>query len=257
MAILAIGGATALISAGMGAYQAYEGGKQKEKGEKALKGLKAPTYEIPEEVKKNLSMAEQKALEGLPSEMKKEYVQNIDRQTQETLNASAERKGGLLGIQQSAQEATDAFTNLTSMDAAARAENEQKLTIARNQMAVEKQKQFEVKEGRYQGDLASAQAMIGAGSQNIMGGIDQIGGSILQGGAMAISGMGNKQGGVDDSLPTTPTTSSNSSGKSNSLSSTTSGRINGKSTFSKANPKYQYYNAANEASQFPIYKINP
>ena len=194
MAILASAAIGGGISLGMGAYKAYQGNKQQKAGEAAMKNLSAPDYQIPEEIKQNLKESELRALEGMPSAQKKEYVQNIDRQQQQTLQASSERKGGLLGIQASAQQATDAFTNLVSMDAQARAENQQQVQKNRLIMAQEKQKQFDIKEGRYQQGLASAQGMIGAGMQNKMGGYDQMAASAIQAGT-AFAGAKAMQGG--------------------------------------------------------------
>ena len=159
----------------------YQGNKQKKKGEADMKNLVKPEYQIPEELKRNLKESELRALEGLPTEQKMEYIKNLERSQQTALQSQAERKGGLLGIQQSAQQATDAFTNLTSIDAQARAENQQQLQMNRNVMAQAKDRQFGFKEDRYQQGLQSAQAMIGAGQQNFMGGLDMIGGAAIQG----------------------------------------------------------------------------
>lgn len=182
MPLLIAGIASAGISAGMGAYQMYQGSQQEKAGKNAMKGLVQPTYQIPEELKKNLTESELRALEGLPTEQKMEYVKNIERSQQAALQSSADRKGGLLGIQQATNQATDAYTNLVSMDAAQRAANQAMVQQNRNAIAQAKDKQFDVKEGRYQQGLQSAQAMIGAGQQNFMGGLDTIAGSAIQAG---------------------------------------------------------------------------
>lgn len=174
--------AAAGISAATGVYQMWKGGQQKNEGELAQRKLIKPTYVIPEEIKRNLTESEARALEGLPTEQKKEYVKNLERQQQQTLAAQAERKGGLLGIQQSAQMATDAYTNLVSMDAAARMANQDKLQQSRLNMAAAKEKELAFKEGRYQQGLQSAQAMQGAGMQNQMMGLDTIGSAAIMAG---------------------------------------------------------------------------
>lgn len=189
------------ISLGMGAYKAYQGSKQEQEGRDAMKRIVTPEYQIPDEIKQNLKESELRALEGMPSAQKKDYIQNIERSQQQQLQASADRKGGLLGIQSSAQQATDAFTNLVSMDAQARAENQQKLQQNRLIMAQEKQKQFDIKEGRYQQSLASAQGMIGAGMQNKMSGIDQMAASALQAGSTMVGLSAMKTGGAATQTP--------------------------------------------------------
>jgi len=196
--LLAIGAASAGISALTGAYQMYKGNQQEKEGKNALKNLVAPNYQIPEELQKNLTESELRALEGLPTAQKNQYIQNVQRQQQETLNAAADRKGGLLGIQESARNATDAYTNLVSMDAEARVRNQQQVQQNRLAIADAKDKQFAYKEGRYQDGLQSAQAMIGAGKQNFAGGLDTIAGSALQAGSMLLAnGGGNKVGNTD------------------------------------------------------------
>lgn len=173
---------SAAVSAGMGAYKMYQGHKQKKAGEEALKGLVKPQYQIPEEIKQNLKESELQALEGLPAAQKADFVQNIERSQEKALQSSAERKGGLLGLQAASQGATDAFTRLTSMDAEARAENQQNLQQNRMIMANEKAKQYGEQRDDYNRSVDSAQAMIGAGDQNFMGGLDTIGASALTAG---------------------------------------------------------------------------
>jgi hypothetical protein len=176
-----------LIAAGIGAassaFGAYQGYKQKKEGEKALAGLTAPTYEIPEEIKQNLSDAEAMEVEGLTASEKKAFVQNIERSQQSALKAQADRKGGLLGIQGSMQAESDAYSNLTSMDASARKQSElekqARVSQARQAMASAKDRELAFREGRYQEDLASGQAMVGAGQQNIMQGIQGIGSAAI------------------------------------------------------------------------------
>jgi len=193
MALLAVTLGSAALSAGMGAYKAYQGSQQEKEGKAAMKGLSAPTYQIPKELQENLSESEIKALEGLPTAQKNEYIKNLERSQQAALNASADRKGGLLGVQASAQQATDAFTNLVSMDAQARAQNEQVVQQNRMALAEAKDRQFGVQEGRYQQGLQSAQSMIGAGMQNKMSGYDTIAASAIQAGT-AFAGAKAMQG---------------------------------------------------------------
>jgi hypothetical protein len=207
MPLLIAGAASAGISAIMGGVQMYQGNKQKKAGEDALKNLNKPTYQIPDELRQNLKESELRALEGLPTEQKMEYVKNIERSQQQALQASAERKGGLMGIQQATSQANDMYTNLVSMDAAQRAANEAIVQQNRGVLANAKDREFGVKEDRYQQGLASGQAMVGAGNQNFMQGLDTIAGSVIQAGGMIGQNYAMKgaKGSVDNSL--TPLTS--------------------------------------------------
>jgi len=213
-----IAAGSAAVSIGVGIYKSQQGKKQEKEGKNALKNLVAPNYQIPEELQKNLTESELRALEGLPTAQKNQYIQNVQRQQQETLNAAADRKGGLLGIQESARNATDAYTNLVSMDAEARVRNQQQVQQNRLAIADAKDKQFAYKKGRYQDGLQSAQAMIGAGEQNFAGGLDTIAGSALQAGSMLLAnGGGNKVGNTDTTGVTSGIGGKNISYNSNRL----------------------------------------
>jgi len=189
--------AIAAVGLGVGMYKMHQGNQQKKKAKREERRLKAnkPEYVIPEEIKRNLRESELRALEGLPTEQKKEYIRNLEKSQQGVLQSQAERKGGLLGIQSATQQANDAFTNLVSMDAAARQANQQVLQQNRLMMAAAKDKQFGFKEGRYQQELQSVQAMYGAGMQNQAGGIDMMASSAMQGGQAFAGGQGGSQNG--------------------------------------------------------------
>lgn len=195
MPLLIATGVGAGISALSGGVKMFKGKKQEEAGKKARAGLIKPQYQIPEEIKQNLKESELRALEGLPTAQKAQYVKDIERGQERALQAQADRKGGLMGIQAATQQATDAFTSLTSMDAQARAANQQQLQQNRMIMAQEKGKQYAERRDDYQQDLDSANAMIGAGQQNFMGGLDTIGATALTAGtAMLGSGIGGGAG---------------------------------------------------------------
>ena len=195
------------VAAGTAGYKMYQANKQKKAGEKALKKLVKPTYKIPEEIRQNLKESELRALEGLPTEQKMEYVKNIERSQQNALQESADRKGGLLGLQDASRQATDAFTRLTSMDAEARAINQQKVQQNRLILADAKDKEFGYGQANYQQELASAQAMIGAGSQNYMNGLDEMGGAAISAGS-AYSTMNSGGGNRTRNQATVPKTKS-------------------------------------------------
>ena len=173
----------------------YKGYQQKKKGEKALSRLETPEYKIPNELYESLSDAEKSQVEGLPAEQKAEFVKNIERTQQSSLKASAERKGGLLGLQSSTSQETDAYTNLVQMDASARKQSKlqkkSEIERARARIARAKGEEFNVRENRYQQGLASAQGLIGAGEQNFMGGVSGLS-------STAIGAIGSRQGTQDE-----------------------------------------------------------
>ena len=176
-----------IASAGIGLASAgmkYFGGKSQEKaGKKALANLNKPVAEIPQEYLDALSEAEKRQVMGLRPEQKAEWVKNMQRSQQTALKASADRKGGLLGIQESANQQTDAATNLIAMDAAAYEENrqlkEQQKALARTNIANWKQNQYNQQMQQYQQGVDSANAMIGAGKQNQFGAFGDIANTAL------------------------------------------------------------------------------
>jgi hypothetical protein len=167
--------ASAAISAGTGVYQSSRAKKMAEQA------AARPTYEPSEEVKAALSDAERLALEGMPSEQKQQYIENIQRANQSALRAQAERKAGLAGIGMMHQNELDQYRNLLAMDAQAKRQNQQNLQSVRQGMQSIRDKEFQLNKYnpflQEQQDIRDLQA---AGMQNIM-----------QGTQSAISGLGS------------------------------------------------------------------
>lgn len=152
---------------GFGAYQYI-------KGQAEMNNLKRPTYEIPSEVKANLTKAQLNALEGLPEAQKKAYVSQIQQSAGAANNRVSGMKAGLEGMAGVYQNQINSFQQLLGQDAMAKRQNEQVLTQQRQQMAGYKDKAFEVNQMQpYKQEYNQAQAMMGAGLQNAMGGLQQ------------------------------------------------------------------------------------
>lgn len=189
------------IAAGVGAatslYGMYQGNKQKKAGEQALKNAQKPTYTIPQELLDNLSDAEKMQVEGLPAEQKKEFVQNIERSQQSAMKASADRKGGLLGLQSSMNQEANAYSNLVSMDASARKESElnkqASIQGARGAIAGAKNMAYGEQKDFYNQQVDSAQANIGAGMQNFQQGLQGLASTGLQVAGAAYKGKNQNQ----------------------------------------------------------------
>ena len=212
MAWVAVG-----VAGASAAYKGYQGYQQKKAGEEALKGLNRPEYKISQQLLDNLSDAEKQQVQGLPAEQKAEFVKNLERSQQNAMKQSASRKGGLLGVQASTSQMNDQYTNLTSMDAAARKESELRkqanIQNARGAIAGAEDKQFAVNQQYYNQDLDSANAMIGAGMQNINQAIDTAGGAAM--GAMGT--MGGGSGGSGNSVQPNPNAVSTNSFNENTI----------------------------------------
>lgn len=154
----------ATIQAGTGIYQLI-------RGNQLANSMERPNYSIPQEVLDNLTDAEIQALRGLPAEQRQQYLDNVMRSQQASLGAMDDRKGGLAGLAGVQQQSTDAYRNLLSMDAQARMDAEQRLQGVRTQVADAKDKEWQLNElNPYMETMQAAEAMRGAGLQNIMGG---------------------------------------------------------------------------------------
>lgn len=162
-------------------FQAYVGKKQLAAGQELEAGLERPEYEIPPEIYQNLSQAQRMALEGLPAEQKRQFVENVQRTMQTGLTGITERGGGLAGITSLAQSSTDAYRNLLGQDVAARQQNWAGLAQARSTVAGFRDVAFNINEMQpYAMDYMKAQSLMGAGMQNVMGGVQGIGQGIDQ-----------------------------------------------------------------------------
>jgi len=151
------GGASTTLGAVQLAYGLY---KQKRN--------KRPTYEIPQEIQQNLNQAQQMALQGIPEEQKQQYLTNLQRGSAQALASSGSRRGGLAGIAGINQQQNDAYGNLMSMDAQARAQNQGILMGQRQTMADYRDQAFQInKSNPYYEQTAQNNAMIGAGMQNM------------------------------------------------------------------------------------------
>ena len=162
---LALALAPAAIQAGTGIYQAVRGNQLRN-------SMDRPTYEIPQEILDSLTDAQIQALRGMPAEQKQQYIDNVVRSQQASLDAMGDRKGGLAGLASVHQRSIDAYRNMLSMDAQQRQANEQALQNTRGVVAGFRDKAFDYNQAQpYQETMAAAEAMTGAGMQNIMGGV--------------------------------------------------------------------------------------
>ena len=153
----AAGGATTLF----GLHQYFEGKKME-------KGNKRPTYEIPPEIQQNLTASQHAALQGLPEEQKRQYLSNLQRSGAYALSQSSSRKGGLAGVASVNDQQNQGYSNLLSQDAGARMENQKAVYGMRQNMADYKDQAFQFNRVDPFYELqARAEAMKGAGIQNI------------------------------------------------------------------------------------------
>lgn len=160
-------------SLALGGLQTASGIAQYFKGRKMAKGNTRPSYEIPEEIKQNMSQAQMQAYEGLPEAQKQQYISNLQRSANFGLSAMSDRKAGLSGLSALVQNQNDAYNNLLSQDSAAHQANLANLMNVRSQMAGYKDQEFQMnKLVPFQETAQASQGLQGAGLQNIYGGLE-------------------------------------------------------------------------------------
>lgn len=160
---LAIAGIGAGLQAGLGAYQAYKGNQQRD-------NLVRPVYEIPDEIKQNLTQSQIMALQGMPAQQRQNYLQQIAQSSQMGLRALSDRKAGIGGIGNIVQTENNANNNLLAQDSSARLANQLRLSAQRGIMAQYKDKQFNINQLQpYERAYGESGQMINAGMQNVGG----------------------------------------------------------------------------------------
>jgi len=140
-----------------------------------------PTYEIPDEIKQNLTQAQLNAIEGMPEDVRNRYIDQLTRTMATGLQALGDRRGGIAGVAGLARTATDANRNIAVMDAQQRQQQEANLMNARQTMANYKDKAFDWNERqKYLEEAQAKQALAGAGIQNITGSANNVMGGLMQ-----------------------------------------------------------------------------
>lgn len=71
------------------------------------------------------SKYDERAKEGVPAEIREQYLENIDNSQANALNSIGSRRGGLVGVSNVNQNAVGAYKDLLAMDANQRLQNEQ------------------------------------------------------------------------------------------------------------------------------------
>jgi len=164
----------ALAGASAGA-KAITGASQTAKGKKALKRAIDPGYKIPDEFKRNLGQAEQMSKVGLPSEQYNLASTNIQRNTQAGLRQLGRMSNPFAGIAGLQRGQNDAFAQLDASNANARRQNLLNSMNVRRDLAGQKLAQQQYAQQGYFDKVNQANAMIGAGRQNVAGALGSIG----------------------------------------------------------------------------------
>ena len=174
------------IAAGAGLLKAGLGFLQQAKGKKMLKRTVDPGYKIPKGFGQNLAQSEQMARTGLGSEQYNKAQQNISRNVGTGVRALSRSSNPAAGVAGLVRAQSDATLGLDVSNAAAKRQNILQAMGARREMAGQQLAQQQYAQNRYFDKVNEAQARIGAGTQNIFGGLSDIGTAGI------MSGMGKR-----------------------------------------------------------------
>lgn len=176
------------IAIGSGLLKGGLGFLQQLKGKKMLKKAVDPGYKIPKGFSENLSRAEQLERIGMPSQQYNQAQQNISRNVGTGVRALSRSSNPAAGVAGLVRAQNDATLGLDVSNAAARRQNILQAMGARREMAGQQLAQQQYAQNRYFDKVNEANARIGAGTQNIFGGISDIGTA----GIMSGMGVGSK-----------------------------------------------------------------
>lgn len=157
-----------------GLISGVTGALQRHKGNKLLKGLTYPTETLPAEFEQNQNLAQTMAANGMPSEQYNLAMKNIQRQQLMALRSANDRRGGLNVLPALLQGGNDATLKLDAENATQRTANQRNLINVNSQVGNEKRDIFDKNvRQKYMNDYQYAMSLLGAGNQNLTGGIDK------------------------------------------------------------------------------------
>ena len=170
--------AGAVIAGGSAIAQGITGAKQMRDARKAQENLQRPEYEIPQEIFDNMNLAERNMYQGLPDAQKREFLNNLQNQSQQALSQATTRKAGLNLVSDLYSQEQSGLNQLLMADVQARQENVEKAMNARREVAQAKMMEFEHDFNLYSSDLDYARSQESAGMQNIFGAADTLGATL-------------------------------------------------------------------------------
>jgi hypothetical protein len=177
----------AAIGLGAGALKGIGGLFQQGQAKRQLKRLKDPNYNIPDEFSQNVGVAENLSRMGMPTEQYNLASTNIQRGTQAGLRQLGRMGNPFAAIQGLSRGQSDAFASLDASNAATRRQNILQAMGARREMAGQRLAQQQYAQQRFAENVNQANALRGAGLQNMAGGLSDIGRMGLYG---AFDGIG-------------------------------------------------------------------
>ncbi len=169
------GGGQGIPNIGGGIISGLTGFFQRRKAKKMLAGLQRPEYVIPNEEFENKRRAEIAANEGMPSQQYTNAMNSFQRNQAAALSSSLDRKSALMALPKIQQQTNDQMANLDAQDAVMRMQNQRTLYGINSRIGQYRDKAFEINKMQpYQRDYDYAMGLLGAGNQNLMGGLEKL-----------------------------------------------------------------------------------
>lgn len=186
------------VSAGIGAVSLgagiIKGIGQNKKASAIEKANARPTYQIPDEYKQNLAIANHMAQTGLPQQQYNNQLNAINRNQAGGIQALGRSQNPTGSIASIVRAGNDANNNLNAQDAQVRQQNQlvvinQNSAMANQKLAQQQYNKFD----RYTENFNQAQAYRGAANQSIQNGINSAAGMA---GGLATMGVNQNTAGL-------------------------------------------------------------
>lgn len=172
----------AALGLGIGAagdlFKTIFGISQMVKGNKDYRNLiqNVPQYQVDPNILYNQSLAQNIAQQGIPSQARNLYTENVERGLGSTLNAITQGGGGLNMANQVFQSGNDAFRKFLEMDAMQKLQNQETLMNANKDVREENLRAFQQNQMLpFQLKFQRSNQLSNAGTQNLFGGLQDLG----------------------------------------------------------------------------------
>lgn len=162
------------VAIGAGALKSLGGILQSGKGNKMAKRAIDPGYKIPKGFAQNLAYADNLAQQGLTSQQYNKAQQDINRAGTAGVRALGKYSNTAAGVGSLFRNQTDAFTKLNVEDANMRRQNILNAMGYRRDFANQQLAKQQYGQQAYMNQINQANALKGAGMQNIFGGLADI-----------------------------------------------------------------------------------
>lgn len=163
------------VAIGAGVLKGVGGILQSGKGRKMAKRLIDPGYKIPKGFAQNLAIAENLAQSGMPAEQYNKAQQDINRSGTAAYKGAGKSANSTAGIASIFRAQTDAFNNLNVANANQRRQNILNAMGYRRDFANQELAKQQYGQQKYFNEMNQANALKGAGMQNMFGGLTDIG----------------------------------------------------------------------------------